>query len=93
MIDWAWVAFTVLWVVGLAFVLATFSFANYLAYHERQRFRQVIARPTLEFVMNLGLALFCLGLVGNAEALWERVLWGILASMFVVQAGWARARK
>ncbi len=90
MIDWFSVGFGALWILGLGFVLATLSFANYLASAQKRRLRQSLGMPTSQLVIYLGLALFCLGWVESTPALWERLLWIVLALMFAAQAWQAR---
>jgi hypothetical protein len=85
MIDWFSVAFNALWILGLGFVLATLSFANYMGSGQRRGFRQALNKPACRIMIDLGLVMFCLGLLGIASALWERLLWALLALAFAVQ--------
>jgi hypothetical protein len=41
-------------------------------------------------MINLGLVFFCLGWAGGVSAVWERLLWAVLALMFVLQTWQAR---
>ena len=90
MIDWYVVGFSALWIFGLGLMVAIFSFANYLASQQKQRFRQVLEMPACQIIINLGLVFFCLGWAGSVSAPWERFSWAVLALIFVVQTWQAR---
>ena len=92
MIDWYSAGFGALWILGLGFVTATLSFANYLASQQKQRFRQVIEKPACRIMIGLGLVFFCLGWVGGDSALWERLVWVVLALIFALQT-WLATKK
>jgi hypothetical protein len=81
-----------LWVLGLALLLATLSWAHWAASMERTRFRTILGRPGVQRTTNLALALFCLGLATTARKWWERAVWGLLTVAWVVQA-WTAGRK
>ena len=53
------------------------------------RVREVLGLPEYQVWINLGLALFCVGLLGSARTWWEMVLWGILAAAFLIYAALA----
>ncbi len=91
MIDWVAVGFGALWIFGLSLVTAALSFANSLASQQEQRFRQVLERPVYQIMINLGLVLFCLGWTGGVPAVWERLLWVVLALLFALQV-WQAAK-
>ena len=90
MIDWYSVGFGALWILGLGLVTAALSFANYLASQQKRRFRQALEMPACRIMIDLGLVFFCLGLAGGVSAVWERLLWAILALMFALQTWQAR---
>ena len=90
MIDWVVVGFSALWILGLGLMTAALSFANYLASQQKRRFRQTLEMPACRIMIDLGLVLFCLGLAGGVSAVWERLLWAILALMFALQTWQAR---
>ena len=81
-----------LWILGLAVLLAVLSWTRWAASTEKARFRVVWGRPRVQQVLDLGLVLFCIGLAATTRTWWERVLWGLLAAAFVVQA-WLAGRK
>ena len=82
LIDWPMVGFAALWIVGLAVILSAFGFAYYEAGQAEEKLRTRLRRPAFQRALNAGLTLFCLGMIGSAEALWEQVLWGLLAAAF-----------
>ena len=90
MIDWYSVGFGALWILGLSIGLAAVSFANYRSGMEKRKLWQVLGRSNLEFVLDLAVMFFCMGLVGSADAIWERIVWAVLALMFAVQTWQAR---
>jgi hypothetical protein len=82
---WEMVANSV-WILGLAVLLAAFSWASWTASAEGNRFRTALRRPGIQRVLSLGLMLFCAGLAATGHAWWERTLWGLLTVIFAVQA-------
>lgn len=82
LIDWPMVAFASLWIVGLAVILSALGFAYYEAGQTDEKLRTQLRRPGYQRAVNAGLTLFCLGMIGSADALWERVLWGLLTAAF-----------
>ena len=93
MIDIWGVIANSLWVLGLSVLLAALSWAHWVASTEKSRFRTVLRRPATQLTLDLGLFLFCSGLAATARAWWERVLWGLLAAAWVVQAYLAGRRR
>jgi len=81
-----------LWILGLAVLLAALSWARWIAQTEQSRLRIVLKRPPIQIALDAGLFLFCAGLAATGRAWWERVLWGLLAAAWVVQAWLVRAQ-
>jgi hypothetical protein len=92
LIDWRMVGFAALWITGLAVVLSALGFADYRAAVEGSSFREQVARPAHSAPINIGLMVFCLGLIGSARAWWEAALWTVLAAAFAAYAGHALRR-
>ena len=82
LIDWPMVAFGAIWIVGLAVILSALGFAYYEAVEAGERLRERWRLPAYQRALNAGLTLFCLGMIGSAEAIWEWVLWGLLTAAF-----------
>ncbi len=94
LIDWAGVGFGALWILGLSLNLAALSMADYQRTQTGKRWREVWSTSGYQLVSNLGLMLFCFGLLGSARADWEKILWGALGLGFAVFAAQAwRARR
>jgi hypothetical protein len=85
MIDWVSVGFSALWILGLGLVTAALSFAYYLASQQKRRFMQVLEMTAYRIIIYLGLVFFSLGWAGGVSAVWERLVWAILALIFAVQ--------
>ena len=85
MIDWVSVGFGALWILGLGLVTAALSFTNYLANQQKRGFKQALEMPACRIMIDLGLVFFCLGWAGGVSAVWERLLWAVLALIFAVQ--------
>jgi hypothetical protein len=84
LIDWRMVGFASLWILGLAVILSVFGFVDYHAKAGGRRFRDELRKSIYQAWINIGLVLFCLGLLGSSDAWWESVLWGLLAAAFLV---------
>ena len=82
LIDWRAVGFASLWIAGLALILSALGFADYRAASAGRKFRKEIGRPGIQSAINVGLTLFCLGLIGSSRAWWETGLWAALAAAF-----------
>ena len=90
MIDWVVVGFGALWILGLGLVVATLSFANYLASQQKRRFGQALEMPACRIMIDLGLVFFCLGWTGSVSGTWGRIVWAVLALIFAVRTWQAR---
>jgi hypothetical protein len=75
MIDWQSLFLNSLWIVGLAILLAGFSYHYWLALETQQRVRLVWQRPSWQRFAWLGLAFFAAGLAGTSPRWWETVIW------------------
>ncbi len=82
------VAANTLWILGLALLLATLSWARWVAHTEHLRWGEVIRRPGVRRALGTGLALFCAGLAATEDRPGVRVLWGALALLWMVQGWW-----
>ena len=92
LIDWPMVAFGAIWIVGLAVILSALGFAYYEAVEAGERLRERWRLPAYQRALNAGLTLFCLGMIGSADRLWEQVVWGLSAAAFAVYT-WQAGRK
>ena len=94
MIDWRLVGFSALWIVGLSINLAAMGFAYADSAERSAGFRTVLAGPRYQMAWNVGMTLFCLGLLGGAGAWWEYLAWAVLGLVFGYQAfaAWRSSR-
>jgi hypothetical protein len=79
MIDWQSLFLNSLWILGLAILLAGFSYHYWLATESRQSLRLVLQGRSFQYFAWLGLALVAAGLAGTSQQLWERVIWILFA--------------
>jgi hypothetical protein len=90
------IVFNAFWILGLAVLLALFSYADWLRHQTSpnqapQSWRQIIARPAMSMAIFLGLTLFSVGvglnriLVDQDALWWESALWILLSISFFIQ--------
>ncbi len=88
MIDWVSLAFSGLWVLGAAVILAALSFSHYEAQRRGERLRARLAAPGFQAWLSIGLGLISSGMALIGPRRWERVLWGLLCALSAWQL-WA----
>lgn len=88
MIDWYGVFRNALWVLGLAAVLAAFSYVDWWRRLQTPRLslRQALGSPGFQAAASLGMVLFCVGLALSSQRWWETALWAVLGLSFAWQA-------
>jgi hypothetical protein len=91
MLDWLYVGLSGLWIAGLSLELTALGFALSFASEEKQRLGKVLSRNGFRLVLDLGMLLFCAGLVGLAAVWWEKLLWGLLGVSFIA-SNWFERR-
>lgn len=85
------ILFNALWIVGLAGLLATISYADWLRKLRGWSWKQTFALPGFEVSFNLSLALTSLGIALSgwygtpSQPLWQTMLWIVLVILFVIQ--------
>jgi hypothetical protein len=82
LIDWGMLGAAGLWIAGLALLLSALGFADSRARRAGTRFRDEVQRRAPQICVNVGLTLFCLGLLASARGWLEGLLWGLLAAAF-----------
>ena len=87
MIDWYSLLMNALWIFACALALATVSYANWQASAMKEKFRVILGKSGIQVALNSAGLLFCIGLAGTSEVLWQRVLWILLAAGFTLQIG------
>jgi hypothetical protein len=84
-IDWFSVGANALWIIGAAIIVATFSFANWLAHVRDQRTRHLLGTAAFQIPFAIGLLLISLGLLLVSRGWLEHVLWAFLSILFLWQ--------
>lgn len=85
MIDWFSVLVNSLWIIGLALALSTVSYASWQASLIRQKTWNKFKEPGYLACFSIAAVLFCAGLAGTADTLWETILWAVLGLLFLLQ--------
>ncbi len=95
MINFAQVAANALWVLGLALLLAVWSYARYEAHREGVKIREMLGKLGYSLWINAGLVLFIAGMALTENRWWARGLWILVGVGFLVDSGMriADARK
>ena len=74
MIDWVGVAFSSLWIAGLALILAAVSYYYWLAKEESMPIGSMFQQPAFLRFVYAGLLLIAVGLLGTSANLVESFL-------------------
>lgn len=82
MIDWFSLAANSLWIIALSVGLATFGIARWEAQVNGQKLAERLSQPGKQSAMKVAGLLFCLGLAGTSEQLWQTIVWIVLALGF-----------
>ncbi len=85
MVDWAGMGKTALWVLGLAIVLATWSWNEWWARVHKRRLRSVLGEARFQVPFSIGLLVFCVGMALSESVLWKSAVWAVLALAFAWQ--------
>lgn len=78
MIDVWGVMSNSLWVIGLAVLLAIWSWARYAAYEANVKTRVILSQRKYVVALDAGLLLFVAGMAATEDRLWAQVVWGVL---------------
>ncbi len=87
LIDWYNLAMNAFWILGSAVALAALSYASWEASATGDKFSVRLGKPNIQMILNIGGLLFCVGLAGTSDIVWQQVLWGLLGIGFGVQIG------
>ncbi|MCL4802867.1 MAG: hypothetical protein KJ046_01045 [Anaerolineae bacterium] len=71
MINWMSVVYNSFWIVGLALMLAAFSYYYWLAGQAGRPLRQELSRPPFQGVATIGMLLVGIGLALTAKGIWQ----------------------
>ena len=81
------VFFNALWVLGLAVLLAVWSYARYTASVHGVRIRDKLNVLKYALVLNCGLLLFLIGMALTEDRWFAKILWILLGIAVLVESG------
>ena len=84
MLDFGMIIRNGLWILGLAVLLAVWSYARYSAIRQGVRTRQMMSEFRYAFPADIGLLLFVAGMALTEPRSWARILWLILGSAIII---------
>lgn len=88
MID-VWGVFTnSLWILGLAVLLAVWSYASYEASRRKQKVHHVINELGYALALNAGMVLFLAGMATTEDRGWARGLWIVIGTGVIAESVW-----
>lgn len=79
LIDWPYVAFSSLWILGFSLILAGLSFHYWLSIESEEKFWDILGRRPFQLLLWAGLSLISVGFTGVNQIGWEFVAWGLLS--------------
>ncbi|MEM7113140.1 MAG: hypothetical protein AAF614_11960 [Chloroflexota bacterium] len=77
MINWASVIFNSFWIVGLAILLAAFSYHNWQATADNQPLGTLLKQRPFQLSFWLSCILIGIGLIGTSNPWWELIVWSL----------------
>jgi hypothetical protein len=83
-----YVTLSALWISGLSVILAVLGIGCYMAGENHQSLGKVLNTWKVHLFINLGAFLLCIGLLGLAGLLWEKILWGFLGIGIIFDTYW-----
>jgi hypothetical protein len=85
MIDWYNLVMNSFWILACAIALATLSYASWEASTMKEKFLTRLGQPNYQNILNIAGLLFCVGLAGTSDVVWQQILWGLLGLGFIFQ--------
>lgn len=82
-INWFSVFINLFWIVGLAVLLAAFSYHSWLAREEERPLKIQLNQADFQKYFWLALILIAIGLAGTSQRIWEIVIWTIFALLSI----------
>ena len=83
-INWQSVIINSFWIIGLALLLAAFSYHFWAAQKQKRRLRDQLNHPTFQQLYWLSFVFIGIGLSGTSRRTWEMVIWIIFTLFSVV---------
>ncbi|MCP4423756.1 MAG: hypothetical protein GY803_04615 [Chloroflexi bacterium] len=84
MINWFSVFSNSFWIIGLAILLAAFSYHYWLADQENRRLREQLSQPAFHKSFWVSFVFIGIGLAGTSQKSWEAGLWIIFTLFSIV---------
>lgn len=78
-IDWYSVFINLFWIMGLAILLAAFSYHSWLARVAERPLKVQLNQPAFQAAFWLSFLLIAIGLAGTSQRAWEIAVWTIFA--------------
>lgn len=92
MINWQSVIFNSFWILGLALLLAAFSYHYWDATQHGRSLRTQLSQANFLRFFWLAIFLVSIGLIGTSQQVWEMAVWGGLA-IFALYSIFGLSRK
>ena len=89
-INWPSIIVNSFWIIGLAILLAAFSYHFWLADIEKRHLKEQLARPAFQKFYWLGLTFVGIGLAGTSQKTWEIAIWIIFTLFGIVNTAKAK---
>jgi small-conductance mechanosensitive channel len=86
-IDWVALLFHSAWILGLAIILAVFSYHHWQARQENRSLPEQLRTPAFTIPTQFGLALIVIGLAGTSQTTWETIIWIIILLIILLNLG------
>ena len=83
-IEWFSVFINSFWIIGLAALLAAFSYHRWLADREHRRIKEQLNQPAFQRVFWISVTLIGVSLAGTSLKTWETAVWIILTLISAV---------
>jgi hypothetical protein len=93
MIDWPGLFTNTIWILALSVALAIVSTASWRASVEKTRLRDVLGRRNFYLPLLGLLVIFSLGLALSVPSVLEKLAWGALTVLSIVQFGLSLRQK
>jgi hypothetical protein len=78
-INWFSLFINSFWILGLAILLASFSYHYWLAGEVKQSLRSQLNSPSFSKAFWLSMAFIAIGLAGTSRQIWEIAIWTFFA--------------
>lgn len=78
-IDWFSIFINLFWILGLAILLASFSYNYWLAGEDKRPLRVQLNQPAFQKTFWFSILLISIGLAATSQRLWEISIWTIFA--------------